>query len=98
VDLPLQFSTKVVACRDGFIEAQIDGEIVALNIKQGVCYGMNRVGSHIWNLLSKPARISDLCDTLLTAYAVDSDVCARDVLALLEELRAVGLITTLEEA
>jgi hypothetical protein len=95
--LPLQSSTTVVACRDGFVEAEIDGEILALSIEQGTCYGMNQVGSRIWNLLAKPIRICDLCAALLVAYKVDPDVCERQVLELLEELRAEGLIATVEE-
>ena len=96
-NLPLQSAAKVVACRDGFIEAEIDDEIVALSIEQGTCYGMNRVGSRIWTLLAKPIRICDLCAALLAEYRVDPDVCERQVLDLLEELRAEGLIATLEE-
>lgn len=97
MNLPLQPSTIVVACRDGFIEAKVDDEILALSVEQGTCYGMNRVSSHIWNLLAKPIRICDLCAALLAAYAVDPDVCERQVLDLLEELRAEGLIATPEK-
>ena len=96
-NLPLQTSAIVVACRDGFIEAEIDNEIVALSIEQGTCYGMNRVGSHIWNLLAEPIRICDLSAALLAAYTVDPDVCERQVLDLLEELRAEGLVAMLED-
>ena len=48
---PLSLTT-VVARRDGFVEAEIDDEIVALSIEHGTCYGLNRVGSRIWNLLA----------------------------------------------
>jgi hypothetical protein len=88
---------SVVACREGFIEAEVDGETLALGIEQGTCYGLNRTGSRIWNLLAKPTRIDDLCAMLLAAYRVDSDVCEREVLCLLEELRAEGLITALDD-
>ena len=96
-NLPLQTSATVMACKDGFIESVIDDEIVALSIERGTCYGMNRLGSRIWNLLAKPIRISDLCATLVAAYDVESDICERQVLDLLEELRAEGLLATLEE-
>ena len=67
-----------------------------MNIEDGNCYGLNRVGSRIWNLLEVPTRISVLCTTLLGEYNVDPDVCERQVLDLLEELRVKGLIATLE--
>lgn len=96
-DLRLHSSTTVVACRDDFVEAEIDDEILALSIKQGTCYGMNLVASRIWNLLTKPIRICDLCAALLAVYRVDPEVCERQVLDLLEGLRAEGLIRTLED-
>ena len=97
VSLPLQSSTTVVSRRDRFVLADVNDEIVALSIEQGICYGMNRVGSHIWNLLAEPMRICDLCAVLIAAYRVDCDVCERQVLDLLEELRAEGFIVTLDE-
>jgi hypothetical protein len=87
----------VVARKDDFIEANIDDEIVALNIERGICYGLNSVASCIWNRLATPTRVSDLCAWLLTAYKVDSEICEREVLNLLEGLRDEGLIQTLEE-
>jgi hypothetical protein len=90
---PLSSSTAVVRS-DGVIDAEIDNEIVALNIEKGTCYGLNRVGSRIWSLLGAPIRISELCAALLTEYKLEPSVCERQVLDLLEELRAEGLIST----
>ena len=92
--MPLQISTTVVACRDGLIESEVDDEIVVLGIEQSVCYGLNRLGSRIWNLMREPIQICDLCRVLLNTYRVDPDVCERQVLDLLEELRVEGLIET----
>jgi hypothetical protein len=90
-------SASVVARSDSFIVADVDDEIVALSIEHGTCYGLNRVGSRIWNLLASPARVGDLCTTLVSEYTVDPSVCEHQVLDLLEELRTEGMITTLEE-
>jgi Coenzyme PQQ synthesis protein D (PqqD) len=80
---------------DGFIDAEIDHEIVALSIQHGICYGLNPVGSRILKLVATPVRVGDLCTTLVSEYHVDRDVCERETIGLLEELRAEGLITTL---
>ena len=93
---PLSTAT-VVTRGDGFIEAEVDGEMVALSIERGTCYALNRVGSRIWELLGGPLRIGDLCGKLLTEYRVAPDVCEREVMDLLEELRTEGLIATVEE-
>jgi hypothetical protein len=81
-----------VARSDGFVDAEIDNEVVALSVEKGTCYGLNGVGSKIWRALATPIRIGDLCSALLSEYEVDPDVCERQVIDLLEELRAEGLI------
>jgi coenzyme PQQ synthesis protein D (PqqD) len=90
-------SNSVVARSDGFIEAEVDGEMIALSIERGTCYALNRVGSRIWGLLGGPLQIGDLCATLVREYRVAPDVCEREVLDLLEELRTEGLIATVDE-
>jgi hypothetical protein len=96
VPAPLSPLTVVVRS-DSLVEAEIDNEIVALNIRNGTCYGLNSVGSRIWRLLSAPIRISDLCTVLQGEYKVAQNDCERQVLDLLEELRAEDLITVVEE-
>ena len=98
MNVSLQPSTVVVACKDNWVEAEVDDEIVALNVDHGMCYGMNRVSSHIWRLLAQPIKIGDLCSELLATYAVDAEVCERQVLELLEELQAAGLIAAARKA
>jgi Coenzyme PQQ synthesis protein D (PqqD) len=91
---PLSAAT-IVVCNKGIIDAEVDHEVVALSIEKGTCYGMNPVASRIWRLLAAPIRISELCATLLTEYEVAPSLCERQVLDLLEELRAEGMIATL---
>jgi hypothetical protein len=86
----------VVVRNSNLIDAEIDNEIVALKIESGACYGLNRVGSRVWGLIATPSRVSDICATLLNEYEVESHACERQVLDLLEELRAEGLIATTE--
>lgn len=91
-DLPIS-SSSIVARGDGFVQAEIDNEIVALNIETGTCYGLNRVGSRIWELIESPSLVADVCKKLMAEYDVEPTTCERQVLDLLEELRAEGLVT-----
>jgi hypothetical protein len=88
---PLSPDFEVVRGK-GLIEAEVDGELVALHIDKGVCYGLNKVGSRVWQLIEQPAKIGDVCARLTSEFDVDAATCERDVLDLLEELRAEGLI------
>ena len=93
----LSVSSIVVAANDALVETEVDQEVLALSIERGTCFGMNVVASRIWNLLATPIRICDLCAVLHSKYRVDPDVCERQVVDLLEGLRAEGLIRTVEE-
>ena len=93
---PLSPATMIVR-NDGVIEAEVESEIVALDIEKGTCYGLNQVGSRVWKLLAAPIRISDICAKLLAEYKVESSDCERQVLDLLEELRTEGLISIRKE-
>src|SRR4051812_375061 len=87
----------LVVRNKGFVDAEIDNEVVALSIEKGICYGLNGVGSRIWKLVATPIRISDICASLLNEYRVEPDVCERQVVELLDKLRAEGLIAVSEE-
>jgi len=68
-----------------------------LDLKSGQYYGLNPIGAHIWALLQKPIPVEDILLRLLNEYEVDADRCERDLLALLGELEAKGLVETCAE-
>jgi len=92
----LSLASKVVREPD-VVEAEIDHEVVAINIETGNCYGLNPVGSRIWNLIAAPVSIGDVCAALISEYQVQKGTCEQQVLSLLEELRAEGLISTVPD-
>ena len=79
--------------RSGVVCAKVDGEVVALNIERGVCYGLDPIGSDFWAMIEQPMSFNALCAALEARYRVDHATCARDVGDLLRELSAEGLVT-----
>ena len=73
--------------------AQVNGEMVALNVEKGMCYGLDPIGSRIWDAIEAPTSIGEICNALVKAYRVDQATCERDVVDLIEELRDEGLLT-----
>lgn len=71
----------------------VDGELIGMSVEQGACYGLNAVGTRIWELLAEPRSIDSLCDQLTSEYDVEAGDCLEDVLDLAENLRAEGLVT-----
>ena len=74
------------------VEAEVDGELVALHVERGPCYGFNGTATRIWNLLDEPRRVSELRDALLEEFDVDPATCEAQVRELLKELADDGLI------
>jgi hypothetical protein len=84
-------SPRIIRC-DELLEADVNGEIVALHIDKGQCYGMNNVASRIWQLLAEPTSAEQICATLAKEYEVEPAACRADVDALLADLKSEGLI------
>ena len=87
-------NARVVRCQE-MLEADVNGEIVALNVEQGQCYGLNSVASEIWRMLEEPRSIDDICARLTSEYDVDSATCRAEVVTLLLKLQEEGLVKEL---
>ena len=68
------------------VASDIDGETVMMSIENGEYYGLDDIGSRIWELIARPIKVSDLIDTLLERFDVDRETCEIDVLKFLNEL------------
>ncbi|HEY0112009.1 MAG TPA: PqqD family protein [Allosphingosinicella sp.] len=83
---------QIVKRRVQLLEAEVDGELVALDVDQGNCYGFNATATRVWAMLDEPKRVSELRDALLEQYEVDPETCERELIALLQDLESQGLL------
>lgn len=74
------------------ISTEIDGELVALDVTKGVCYGLNRMGTRIWQLIETPRSAREIAEILLPDFDVSPEVCMEHTLSLLRELAAAELV------
>jgi hypothetical protein len=65
---------------------QIDGEVVMLSIENSEYYGMDKVGSRIWELLEQPLSFKDLVSKLINEYEVSKEQCSDETLVFLNKL------------
>lgn len=82
----------IVSRRAELIEAEVDGELVALHVDNGTCYGFNGTATRIWALIEQPRRFSELKEELIREFDVDPDLCERQLNELLRELEGDGLV------
>jgi hypothetical protein len=86
------FEDRLVSRRGGLIEAEVDGELVALHVDNGTCYGFNATATRIWGMIEEPKRVSELRDSLLEEFDVEPEVCEAQLLDLLKDLEGDGLV------
>ena len=82
----------VLERRAEVMETEVNGDVIALDIETATCYGLNRVGSHVWRLLATPWRVGDLRDRLLADFEVNATACELELVALLADLEGERLI------
>ena len=80
------------------LEAQVDGELIGLSVKNGTCYGFNATATRIWALICEPSSFGALCDALVQEYQISPEMCERDVEHLLTDLQRDGIVTMAAEA
>ncbi|MBW4509604.1 MAG: PqqD family peptide modification chaperone [Scytonematopsis contorta HA4267-MV1] len=89
--------SSTVAATAGQISSDLGGETVILNINTGVYHSLSNVGVRIWELIQQPKAVSDIKEVLLQEYDVEPSVCLNDLVALLSNLLAAGLIEVSHE-
>ena len=76
--------------------SEIDDEVVMMNIQSGKYFGMDAVGSRIWQLIEEKIRVKDIIAQLLEEYDVTEEQCRSDVLEFLNELYEQNLVQVTE--
>jgi hypothetical protein len=76
----------------GLVEAEVDGELVALHIENGKCYGFNGTATRIWSLLGEPKSLAQLCRDIVDEYEVSREGFEEEIFVFIQELQADGLV------
>lgn len=86
-------ATMKIIRKSGLLTADMNGEAVMMDITSGKYYNLGESGGRIWALLEDPMTLEEIVDTLLKEYAVEREVCRKEVADFLEELMKKGLAT-----
>lgn len=87
----------VVAVEDQ-ISSDVAGEAVILDLKAGMYFGLNSIGTRIWKLIQEPIPVERLRDLLLDEYDVEAERCETELIALLKSLASNKLIKVHNES
>jgi hypothetical protein len=74
------------------VSADLGHETVILHLESGVYFGLDKVGTRVWNLLAEPRTVSELRDAIVARFEVEPGPCEADLLRLLAQLLEKGLV------
>ena len=86
-------STDHFKLSDGVLSQEVNGETVLLDLEGESYFGLNEVGSRIWQLLQSEHSVAGMLDTLSGEYDVSRDQLESDVSDLLGKLTEAELVS-----
>jgi hypothetical protein len=82
----------IIRIDEDLLTATVDGELLGMSVERGTCYGLNGVGTRVWELLAEPRSLKQLCAELEAEFDVDAATCRHAVESHLAEMQSAGLI------
>ena len=81
-----------VVVEPGILFRYVDDETVLLNVDTGLYFGLDAVGTRMWQLIVEHGTLQRVFDAVLEEYAVVPSQLEHDLLTLATELHDKGLI------
>ncbi len=75
------------------ISQEVSGETVLLDLESENYFGLDEVGTRIWQLIKETNDLQSIYKTLLTEYDVSEERLQQDLDTLLAEITGLGLVT-----
>jgi hypothetical protein len=88
---PIPDRATIVAASD-VLATEFGDEVVILNLRDGVYYGLEDVGTRVWQLLQQPVSVLTIREAIVAEFDVESARCERDIRLLLTDLVARRLV------
>jgi len=90
--MPIPLSSNITISSE-VLAQEVDGETVLLDLQSENYFGLDAVGTRIWQLLQEHKQPQKVFDTLLEEYEVDAKQLEQDLQVLLDKLIDAELIT-----
>jgi hypothetical protein len=81
------------------LAVDMDGETVMMDMESGNYFGINSVGSYIWNLLENECTLQSILDSVQQHFEINNDdTVEADITAFLSDMLEQNLIETADES
>jgi Coenzyme PQQ synthesis protein D (PqqD) len=86
-------SDPIISASPDHVFGDLNGETILLSSTTNMYYGLDPVGSRIWELIQEPRRMSAICEHLVSEFDVDPVKCEHDTQQLIQKMAEVNLVT-----
>jgi len=90
----MKADSRRVRANDAVVCAELDDEAILLNVESGIYYGLNAIGTRIWQLLVEGLGEDEIIHQILVEYEVDPVQLRVDVEGFVQSLTGLGLAQT----
>ena len=88
----MNLNQSITVCPD-VISQEVSGETVILDLNSENYFGLDEVGTRIWQLIEEKGNLQAIFDQLLTEYDVGEAQLLEDLEALLDQVADIGLVS-----
>ena len=85
--------TDAVRIPDAILFRELNGEAVLLNLESGTYFGLDAVGTRIWQLCEAYSSIEAVWDVMQGEFDAPAEALKTDLLVFVNELSSKGLLT-----
>lgn len=78
-------------------QSRVAAETVLLHMTSGLYFGLDEVGTRVWELLETATAVQQICDQMVEEFEVPRDQLEVDVQTFLQELLDAELIVVPED-
>lgn len=86
-----------ILINESIVCANVDGEAVLLNVETGLYFGLNQVGTRIWELLAEGKSGDEIATQLADEYNVEQERLDSELSTFLNLLLVNGLAKLVSE-
>jgi len=84
--------TQTIEVSSEVLTQEVDGETVILDLKSESYFGLDKIGTRIWQLLQEQKDLETITATMLNEYDVKEKQLEDDIQNLLTQLNKAGIV------
>jgi len=95
--LSMDYLNARIKLKEEVFFQELDGQAVILNVQTSTYFGLNEVGTRMWNLLSEHKHVGIVYNKLIEEYDVTAEQLAGDLQIFINDLQSKQLVDVYEE-